>query len=137
MHLKIPKKVQTGDAITARDRNEIVDLLRVALINPSTSSGIRITQGPDGTSLVVPQANNGFLAITNGAITSRSGTTAGSGYVYLVTCSQGSLTTTSVEYSVINPSSTTTSSGHGIDSGKYCWVQKDQSGNLIVFAMEC
>jgi len=86
------------------------------------------------------------LAVANGNITARSGSAAGVGSVYLVsvqaTFSAGAmvtctLTTSSIAVPVFNPSSSTMTSGHGIDSGMYCWVQQDLSGFYCVAPLEC
>src|SRR5208337_5655180 len=89
-----------------------------------------------------PDLQDGFLAVAQGAIPAQSGTTAGVGTVYAVSWTatyDGTgaftsvmLTTGTIPVSVYNPSSTTMSSGNGIDSGQYCWVQ----GGLVV-PIEC
>jgi hypothetical protein len=91
-----------------------------------------------------PPGGNGFtgLAVANGSIPARSGSAAGIGSVYTVSGAPAydssnnltgvTLSTGSVGISVYNPSSTTMSSGNGIDSGQYCWVQ-----NGMVIPLEC
>jgi hypothetical protein len=74
---------------------------------------------------------------TSGGITARSGTTAGTGSVYLVatTLSSGvcTLTTASEETTVYNFSG---ASG-GIAGGKYCWVEQEPGGLWFVVSSEC
>ena len=90
-----------------------------------------------------------FLAVANGNIPPASGTDAGIGKVWGVitqaawgggpptTLTAMAMTTTSQSFWVYNPSTTTMSSGNGIDSGQKCWVQQDMYGNLCVFPLEC
>jgi hypothetical protein len=86
------------------------------------------------------------LAVANGNIPARSGTAAGVGSVFIVTqqCtfSGGAMTgctlaTSSVAIPVYNPWSGTQTSGNGVDSGQYCWIQQDLSGFYCVFPGEC
>ena len=88
----------------------------------------------------------GFLAVANGNIPKRSGSAAGVGSVFSVTStptySGGSLTsvslsTDSTAYDVVNGSSTAMTSGNGIDSGMYCWVEQGTDGLLYVTPLEC
>jgi len=90
-----------------------------------------------------------FLGVANGAIPAASGTAAGVGQVWAVitqatwgggppaTMTAMAMTTTSQSYWVYNPSTTTMSSGNGIDSGQHVWVQQDMYGNLCVMPLEC
>ena len=107
---------------------------------------IQIKSGPGGPLIGITNYKS-FLAVANGNIPKRSGTAAGVGSVYIVqiqaTFSAGgvmascTLTTSSIALAVLNPSSTAMTSGNGIDSGMYCWVQQDASGFYTVTPLEC
>lgn len=80
-----------------------------------------------------------FVGVAAGVITARSGSTWGTGTVtrYQFDAVAGTDSSTSQNFAVVNPSSTTMSSGNGINSGQYCWVQEDDDGNLVVTPLEC
>lgn len=91
-------------------------------------------------------AGFGFLAIANGDIAARSGSTLGVGSVYSVsvapTYTSGTLTaaaasTDATTYEVVNASSTTMTSTNGIDDGMYCWVEQGSDGLYYVSPLEC
>lgn len=134
---RFPRKVKPGDEITAADWNTLLDLVRMSMLLPVGSTGINIKPRTDGTTLEAIRHVDRYLAVANGNITPRSGSTAGTGSVYLVTVAGTTLSTSSIALDVINPSSTTMTSGHGIDSGQYCWVEEGPSGVWIVSPLEC
>jgi hypothetical protein len=79
-----------------------------------------------------------YVGVANGVITARSGTTAGSGTVTIKQINGNSIQTAQItNLAVKNPSSTTMTSGDGIDSGQYVKVWKDAFGDWIVEPMEC
>jgi hypothetical protein len=144
---KVLKKVKPGEPITAAAWNELVDLIQRAQIILGPDSGLDGMPGPRGFAIKARKDNNGgFLAVADGNITARSGTTLGKGKAKLVAVNvtiSGSVITaytasvTSFSYSVYYGSSHTMTSGNGIDSGMYCWVQPDQSGLLAVAPLDC
>ncbi len=88
----------------------------------------------------------GFLAIANGDIPARSGSTLGVGSVFSVsvapTYTTGTLTAAAAStdtdtFEVVNPSSSTMTSTNGIDSGQYCWVEQGSDGLYYVSPLEC
>lgn len=112
-------------------------------IRAAAPANIKHTPGGPLFGVTIPL---GRLAIANGNITARSSSTPGFGSVFLVdvaltysggAITGGTLTTTGVEIQVYNASSTTMTSGNGIDSGQYCWVQQDQGGFYSVAPLEC
>ena len=144
MFLKQLGRAAPGQLITASAFNEIMEVaehstrLRVA-------APLAIKYMPGGALLSVT-VQKGFLAVANGSIPARSGSSAGIGSVYAVgttvafsggTMSSCTLTAGSTPYQVYNPSSTTMSSGQGINSGQYCWTMQDQNGMWMVVPLEC
>ncbi len=88
----------------------------------------------------------GFLAVANGDIPARSGSTLGVGSVFSVsvdptysgdTLTDAAASTDATDYDVVNASSTTMTSGHGIDDGMYCWVEQGADGLFYVAPLEC
>jgi len=70
----------------------------------------------------------------DGTISARSGTTAGSGTVFLVDDSTpGTLTVTATTQAVYNYSAT----AGGIATGKYCWIAQSPNGSWYVISVEC
>ena len=112
---------------------------------PRASAPLNVKQTPGGPLFgITPYW--GRLAIANGNISARSGTTPGFGSVFIVNVeltfsggviTGGTLTTSSIAIQVYYPSSKTMTSGNGIDSGMMCWVQQDQSGFYAVSPFEC
>lgn len=146
MRPKTPEKWKKGDPITAQRLNEMLGLILRLDISVPMGNPLRLQQSSTGTILSVDMTGYGFLAIANGAISPRSGTACGVGSVFKVlttpTFTSGHLTgvtlsTSTIALDVYNPSSTTMSSTHGIDSGQYCWVQMDDSGLYMVTPLEC
>lgn len=146
MRQRTPKKWKSGDPITADRLNEMLDLIVRQDLNVADQSTVSLQQSAIGTLLDVDIPSQGMLAIANGNIPAQSGSAAGVGSVYLVTAvgtytvdtlNSVALTTGNIAYYGYNPSSTTMSSGNGIDSGQYCWVQYDQNGMLCITPLEC
>lgn len=137
--IKFPlNPVKEGDPISARAWNAMVDWLRRNTVRTGQSTFIEVNETPDGLILKARDRPNRFLAVANGNITARSGSTAGSGSVYLVNVNASSaLSTSSISYTVYNPSSNTMTSGNGIDSGMYCWIEEYPSGQWCVAPLEC
>jgi hypothetical protein len=77
------------------------------------------------------------LAISNGTISARSGTTAGTGFIYyvydMVASGVCTLQTGTNSTAVFNYSGT----AGGIPTGKYCWLATTPNGNLFVVSAEC
>lgn len=147
MRPKYIRREKKGELLTRKKWNDVVDAVNRAQINLGQSTGLEGQVTPFGTILRVPTAGVvAYLAIANGNIPARSGSAAGIGTVHIVstspTYSGGALTavalsTSSIDYKVYNPSSTTMASGNGIDSGQYCWIQQDQNGLWCVTPLEC
>lgn len=106
---------------------------------------IQIKATPGGP-LIGTVAYKEYLAVANGNIPARSGTSAGVGSVYLVTaqCSFSAgvmtacvLTTSTIVVPVYNPSASTMTSGYGIDAGQYCVIKQDMAGFYCVSPLEC
>ena len=91
-------------------------------------------------------SSRGWPAVANGNIAARSGSTLGVGSVYSVSVavtfsgsdlSTATASTDSASYKVVYLSSKTMTSGNGIDSGMYCWVEPGVDGLLYVSPLEC
>lgn len=134
---KFLEKVKPGDTISAGAWNELIDYINRSGLIVNQGSGLVAQETPDGTVLSLARGGQRFLCVANGNITARSGTTPGTGSVFLVTLSGTTLATTTVSYAVYNPSSSTMSSTHGIDSGQYCLIEEVPSGRWLVTPLEC
>lgn len=146
MRPRTPKRWKKGDPITASRLNEMLDLIMRSDISVPTGGALRAQHSATGTLLSLDFTGYGFLAIAHGDIPARSGTACGVGSVYKVLTTPSftsshlsgvTLSTGTVELKVYNPSLTTQSSGQGVDSGQYCWVQMDDSGLYMVTPLEC
>lgn len=132
---EIINEARPGDELTVRRWNQVVHAVNRSVVLPGF--GIRATSTPMGTIIGITGYGVGFPAYSSTAITARSGSTAGKGSVNPVqlnvsSAGSGTLTTaTSATYGVWNISSTS------IASGKYCWVEQGQDGNLYVGPLEC
>ena len=127
-----------GDVIKASDLNRLVEAIERGTITVSQDSGLEMQQARGGTSLRVVFPVNRYVGVANGNITKRSGATPGSGSVtlYRYTVANG-LTSLSLDIAVLNASSNAMTSGNGIDSGQYCWVEQDGDGWWWVSPLEC
>ena len=146
MRATIPKKAKPGDVLTARMWNDLIDLITRCDLNAGQGSGIELLETTSGKIIKAKDRPNRYLAIANGNIPARSGSAAGIGSVTLVfatpTYTSGALTavsleTSSINFDVYNSSSNTMTSGNGIDSGMYCWIEEYPSGLFSVAPLEC
>src|SRR5271166_5662129 len=143
---QFPRRIKPGDPLSAQWGNDLIDWIKRSQINLGTGSGLELIETPLGTALKATGQSSRFLAVANGAIPARGGAAAGIGSVYLVmvdsTFTSGvltavHLTTDTVAYDVYNPSSNTMTSGNGVDSGQYCWIEEFPSGLWCVSPLEC
>ncbi len=135
MRQKAPKQVKSGDPIRAEDWNLLVEMVCRNSIDVGSSFGLDIRQGPGGTVIgsVITPNSNGQLAITDGTITARSGTTPGTGTVFDVYYDGSVLVTDTTTKTVLSYSSTT----GGIATGVYCWIVQDDDGNWWIISVDC
>ncbi len=126
-----------GDPLSHETVNQIIR--RLEPVAPRGGAGLDVRMGRHGQVQLGLREPVRFVGVASGAITARSGSTWGTGTVtrYQFDPVSGTDSTTGVNYSVVNPSATTMSSGNGINSGQYCWVQEDDDGNLVVTPLEC
>lgn len=126
-----------GDVLSHEVINELIR--RTEPARPRASGGISVRTGPRGQVQVTGTTRMGWVGVADGNISARSGSTWGTGTVtrYQYNWISGDDSSTSLNYPVVNPSSNTMSSGYGINSGQYCWVQEDDDGNLVVMPLEC
>jgi hypothetical protein len=137
-------RFRKGDVLKADDLTSLKEAIERQRIDPGQSSGISVQETPSGTALRAVKVNGAYLCQANGAITKRSGATLGKGSVTLQgynpglgAFGSGALYSLNVNYDVLNASSTAMTSGNGIDTGMYCWIQQDQDGNWWVSPLEC
>jgi len=135
-----PKILRAGDELVSSWLNAIRNLVIKAQLRTGDGSGISLTPTDHGVYIALANQVGGQLAITNGSITARSGTTAGTGSVYLISSSVNSAgtvctltNTASTPLTVFNFSGTT----GGIPTGKYCWIMQDPSGTWFIVSAEC
>ena len=130
-------KISPGDPVLAERFNEIEEELK-RLANIRGSAGVDVRRDKYGIQIAVIQPNNRYLAVADGDIPPRSGTTAGAGTVnlYLID-SGGTITSTGQSLDVWNPSDSEMSTGVSILDGLYCWVHQDVYGTWIVAPLEC
>lgn len=129
---------KAGDVIKAADLNRLVEAIERGTLTVSQDSGLEMQQGRGGTSLRVVFPVNRFVGVASGNISTRSSGTPGSGSVTLYRYdTTNGLTSLAINVSVLNASSTSMSSGNGIDSGKYCWIEQDGDGWWWVSPFDC
>lgn len=133
----IPKRVRPGDELTAVMWNQLIDYLEQSQLSIAQNGGLALQSGPKGRILSIPFQSWWFLAVANGNISARSGTTLGTGSVFLVSVNNGVASVSTVSYPVLYASSKTMTSGHGIDDSMYCFVQEYPSGVLLVSPFDC
>ncbi len=138
MNGDIPLPLRPGDELTSIWLNKLLRLAQSGQIRLGVNCGLSVVPTSDGFALRLSNPNvRAQLAITNGTITARVGTTAGTGSVYLVGVSVVSgtctLTTSAVTLTVYNLSATT----GGILTGKYCWVEQHTNGFWFITTAEC
>jgi hypothetical protein len=130
----ILKYERPGTELTWAWLNELLKLTRTNRINLGANSGLTMVQASGvGTFLRATPQISAQLAITNGTITARVGTTAGDGNVFFVTVDGTTLSADTVDNPVLNFSSTT----GGIPTSTYVWVEQDSGGNWWITAVDC
>ena len=126
-----------GDQLAAADLQAMLEALRRPGAIVRGGAGVDVRQGARGQVQITGTSPLRFVGVANGNITARSGSTWGTGSVTRYGFDGTHDYTTSVNYDVVNPSSTKMGSGNGIDSGQYCWVEEDSDGHLVVMPLEC
>ncbi len=129
-----PVRFKKGMELTAK----WLDDVRQAAVEGSICSlgpGLQGSATPNGwvLGLASTGASSGFWAKTDGTISARSGTTLGTGSVFLLSVSGTTITVTGNSVNVVNYSSTT----GGIPTATYVFVQNDGFGNLSITAVDC
>ena len=133
--MDLAPNLRPGDPLTAEMVNELIR--RTQPSQPRGGTGIDVRSGPGGNHQFSATPLVRFVAVANGDISARSGSTWGTGSVTRYQFDGTHDSTTSVDYDVVNPSSNTMSGGAGITSGLYCFVAEDDDGNLVVSPLEC
>jgi hypothetical protein len=129
---------QRGDALKASQLQAIVDAVRKCLGKIVGGTGVDVRRDARGNTVITGRQRPVWIGKANGNIPAASGSAWGAGSVTRWSVDgSGNEYTTSVNYDVLNPSSTTMTSGNGIDSGQRCRVWQDEDGNLIVEPLEC
>ncbi len=129
-----PKRLKPGDELICRWLNAVRDAAvegSIAALGPGLIGSPTPTGWQVGLASSIRQ--NGFWAKTNGTISARSGTTLGSGSVFLLEVTSTTITVTSDTLDVVNYSSTT----GGIPTDTYVFVQDDGFGNPSITAVDC
>ena len=125
-----------GDVLKAAD----LQTLRDAILRPDSEIkggvGIDARKGVRGSVQLTAVQSLGSVGVANGNITPRSGTTPGAGTVS-VKRYDGTNLIASHDVAVLNASSSTMTSGHGIDSGQYVFIVEDTDGWTWVSPLEC
>ncbi len=129
-----PPIIKPGDELTAKWLNDV----RQAAVEGSIAElgpGFTAMPTPNGWSIGLNSTggSGGFWAKTNGTITARSGTTLGTGTVFLLNVVGTAITVTTDTLSVVNYSSTT----GGIPDAIYVFVQDDGFGNWSITSVDC
>ncbi len=129
-------KFRRGDVLKADDLNVIVDAIASSgLIRGGPGLSVRRSSG--GTQITSVAGAYRAIGVASGNIAARSGTTPGSGTVTVKWYDGSALADAGDSVSVLYGSSKTMTSGHGIDSGQYVWVEEDIYGQLWVSPLEC
>lgn len=134
--MPLPPRAKPGDEIQAAHFNALRGAIIRNSILAGDSSGVELVQTEAGTTISVSLPLR-FVGVANGNISPRSGSAWGTGTVTRYWWDGTSDHTAYQDFTVVNPSSSTMTSGHGIDSGQYCWVEEDSDGNLVVTPLEC
>lgn len=128
-----PQRIKPGDELTTKWLNSVRDAAiegSIADLGP----GLKGSPTPKGWSIGLARLDGGgHWAKTDGTISARSGTTLGTGTVFLLDVSGTTITVTSDTEDVVNYSSTT----GGIPTGTYVFVQDDGFGNMSITAVDC
>lgn len=128
---------RTDDVLRADDLNAIVAAVKARLGAIEGGSGVVVTRDGRGNAYLTGEKRAGWVGKANGNISAASGSAWGTGTVTKYIWTGSAEATTGADYSVLNPSDNTMGSGEGITSGKRCFVQEDEQGNLIVGTLEC
>jgi hypothetical protein len=103
----------------------------------SVTAPLEITPFAGGPQIRLSAPAGRQLVYTDGTITARSGTTAGTGNVFLCSTAVASgvctITNTTNTLTVFNFSAST----GGIPTGKYCWLDYDIYGTPFIVSAEC
>lgn len=120
-----------GDRLQAAHMQEIVRRLN-RLEGVRGSGRLQTRRGPDGNlQMAYVEGVTSSMGVASGDITSRAGTTPGTGTVaFYWKNAAGTLEATGQSETVWNP-------GIAITSGKYVWVQQDMAGDWYVAPLEC
>lgn len=128
---------QRGDPLKA----EQLQAIRDELLRPTAvirgGAGLSVRQGARGQTQVTGDRRGAWMGKANGNIPAASGDTPGSGSVTRWQFNGTAMASFSANYSVLNWSTTTMTSGNGINSGQRCWVEEDEDGQLWVTPLEC
>ncbi len=129
-----PQRLKIDDELLLKWLNDVRDWAVQGSIM-DVGAGLSGSPTPNGWSIGLGAGigRAGFLAKTNGTITARSGTTAGTGSVFLTTFSAPTITVTANTLTVYNFSSTT----GGIATATFVWVEQDDAGNYWITAVDC
>src|SRR5437879_4800942 len=118
-------EVKPGDPIEAEQFNALVQAVR-ELMDVRGGNGVNVRRAGGRLHMSAAPQVPGYLAVATSNFAPRSGTTPGIGTVDLWWYDGTVLAATGKSLSnVVNVATTTMSSGNSIDSGQYCWVQKD------------
>ncbi len=131
-----PTKLKPGDELTTGFLNGLLAMIRRATVNLGINSGLSMVQNDAGTFLRLANVSGGPIqvAVTNGTITARSGTTPGAGNVHLADYDGTILVVdTSEDVPVLYISSTT----GGIPTGIYVQIAQDAAGNNWIVSVDC
>jgi len=133
--------LKDGDTLAPYHLNiiyrELRRLRKMTVGPPLSLRGMDGNESPPQLDLL--RNTRGSLAVANGAITARSGTTPGTGNVdlYYLDVTSNTLTDYGETIAVYYASSKTMTSGNGIDSGMYCWVEWDADQIAWVGPLDC
>ncbi len=134
MKVRPPTKLKPGDELTSGWLNWLLSWVTRNTIEIGVNSGLSMVQTDHGTALrTTGQPTGAQLAITDGDVSERSGTTPGTGTVFRVAYDGTVLVTDTVDLDVFNFSSTT----GGIPDSTYCWIEQDPQGNWWITSVDC
>jgi hypothetical protein len=136
MWITPPRPLRPGSELTTGWLNWLLACVKRNSINVGVNSGLAMVQTENGTILRVAKDSGGQqLAITDGTITARVGTTPGTGNVFTVSYDGTNLITDPnfTDLAVFNFSSTT----GGIPTTTYVWITQDPQQNWWVTSVDC
>jgi hypothetical protein len=127
--------MQPGSELKWSFLNGLLKMCRTNRLIIGPNCGLQMIQSAgSGTALrVVFPPSGAQLAVADGTITARGGTTLGSGNVFAVSISGTTATVGTVDIPVVSFSST----AGGIPTGTYVWIQQDPGGTWVVTAVDC